>query len=440
MAETSGSFQHMLWRRKLAVALILVMVFLFLLLLNIASYTFLRRTGRQLEASLDARLLTAARLGATIVENDLISLYARTDLALVQLDLTQIRSNNELEAAYLIDPALNVLIDTQAPPPSRGYIRADSLAIARALDTGVATSELHRVAGNPFKNAYASISDLDGNTAFLVLEANADFFNIISSYRQRLYINSMVSAGVFVVFTVFLVVAALRFLRTEAKLQQAQRLAAMGQMTATMAHEIRNPLGIIKSSTDVLREKYQDPDQPDELFEFVDDEIKRLGRLVNDFLTFSREPLLNTKYMDINTTLADAVKHFQSEYAVEVKFEPEAPIRTQYDPDKLYQVILNILLNARQAMGDEPGTITIRSRVSKLRGKSVAEISIRDNGTGFKDATRIFEPFYTTKTQGTGLGLAVCRAIIEKHGGSIAAASPESGGAELTIHLPLITK
>ncbi len=431
--------QHTLWRRKLAVALILALVFVYLLIFNLASYTFVRQMGRQLETSLDSRMVTAARLAATIVENDLTSLYRRSDLALVQLDLAQIRNNNQLEAAYLIDPGLNVLIDSEMPPPSRGYIREDSLAISRALNQGVAASELHRLAGNPFKNAYALVSDLNGNRAFLVLEANADFFEVINSYQQRLYLNSLISAVVFVVFTIFLVMTASRFLRTEEKLQKAQRLAAMGQMTATMAHEIRNPLGIIKSSTDVLREKYQNAAKPDELFDFVDDEIKRLGRLVNDFLTFSREPILEKKYVDVSATIADAVKNIQSMYSVPVEFKSNGSIFTYVDSDKMYQVLLNILINSAQAVESDSGNIRVTLQVVKTRGKSFAEIKISDNGPGFaQDSARIFEPFYTTKTQGTGLGLAICRSIVEAHNGTISAKSEQ--GAEITIRLPILSK
>ncbi len=438
MPETqTQQFQQMLLRRKLIVAGVVGLIFIFLLLLNIASYTFVRRIGQQLESSLDARLKSTAGLTIEVINSAVNNLYDPLDLELLPFRLARVRNSSDLEAVYLVDRGLNVLADADPQKPSRGYIREDSLDIRRAWNRGIATSSIHTVAGAHFKNAYAVLEDLSGNAAMLVVEANAGFFDIINFYYKRLYLTSAISAAMFIMLTVFLIVAASKFLRTEERLQEAQRLAAMGRMTATMAHEIRNPLGIIKSSTDVLREKYQNPNEPDELFEFVDDEIKRLSRLVNDFLAFSREPILNAKKADMNVIVRDAVSAFTSEKEIDVEFLPQQKsLQTNVDSDKLYQVLLNLLLNAWQATGGD-GKIVIETRETKYRGRAYAEISVQDNGPGFQsDVSKIFEPFYTTKTQGTGLGLAVCRTIIEKMDGVIRAENAP-GGARVTLLLPL---
>ena len=111
-------------------------------------------------------------------------------------------------------------------------------------------------------------------------------------------------------------------LKTESELQKSQRLAIMGQMAATVAHEIRNPLGIIKSTSDVLREKYQNTSTPDEMFNFINEEINRLNRLVNDFLSFSREPNLNITVNDLHKLVQEAITSFKAEDS-RVSFEPD---------------------------------------------------------------------------------------------------------------------
>lgn len=439
MADSrTQQFQKVLLRRKLLVAGVVALIFLFLVLLNIAAFYFVRRIGEQLESSLDARLKSTAGLTITVINSAVNNLYDPVDLQLLPFTLARVRNSSDLEAVYIVDRGLNVLVDGDPDTPSRGYILEDSLDIRSAWNQGLATSSIHTLAGAHFKNAYAVLEDFSGNSVLLVIEANAAFFDILAFYYNSLYVNIGVSAALFIVLTVFLVLATARFLKTEEQLQETQRLAAMGQMTAVMAHEIRNPLGIIKSSADVLREKYQDPNQPDELFEFVDDEIKRLSRLVSDFLAFSREPTLEEKEADINTVVKDAVAAFQKEYNADIQFTPDNKMApSKLDADKLYQVLLNLFLNAWQAMGGQGG-ITVETRQTKQRVRAFAEISVQDDGPGFQDdMNKIFEPFYTTKTQGTGLGLAVCRTIIEKMGGSIRAENAHGGGARITLLLPL---
>ena len=439
MAESeTQQFQQMLLRRKLIVAGVVLLIFIFLFLLNVASYTFIRRIGQQLESSLDARLKSTAGLTINVINSTVSNLYDPIDLQFLPITLAKVRNSSDLEAVYLIDQGMNVLVDSDPDQPSRGYILGDTLDIRAAWDRGVATSSIHTFAGSHFKNAYAVLEDLSGNSAMLVIEANAEFFVILVFYYKRLYLIFAISAAVFIMLSLFLIAATMKFLRTEERLQDSQRLAAMGQMTATMAHEIRNPLGIIKASTDVLREKYQSADEQDELFGFVDDEIKRLSRLVSDFLAFSREPILNAAAADINVIVRDAIIAFTSEKEIDIEFSPEQPeVQMHVDSDKLYQVLLNLLLNAWQAM-DGNGAIRIKTREIRQRGRSIAEVILQDDGPGFHgDISKVFEPFYTTKTQGTGLGLAVCRTIIEKMGGIIRAENAPGGGARIVLQLPL---
>lgn len=440
--NNSQSNRRLLFRRKLAVASVVLVTFLFLLLFNLGSYFFIKRMGKHLENALDARLITAASLSTQIIEKDLTNLYDPREHSLIRNLLAQIQSGNDLEAVYITDPTFNILVDSKMVPEitSRGYLQEDSTEIASALNGSITASPLHTVAGNHFKSVYAPIIDFDGNTAVIVLEANAAFLDIISWFRRGLYIGSITSLFLLVFLTGYLFWATRLFLKTEAQLQQSRRLAAMGQMGATMAHEIRNPLGIIKSTSDVLRERYQNTEEPDELFSYINDEIRRLNRLVNDFLSLSREPVLNADEHNLAQIVSRAVQSFTAENHGKVKINVDSPdeLFVQCDKDLLHQVILNLLLNAVQATEKRDTEIQIHLSRQKVRAKNLAQIEIADNGAGFADNQQnIFEPFYTTKTKGTGLGLAVSRSIIEKHGGWIEAENRKEGGAIIRFFLPL---
>jgi len=434
---------RLLLRRKLTVISVIAVTFLFLLLFNLGSYLFLNKIGGYLEQSLDTRLKTTANMALGIVERELNNIYDLTEQSYIRLRLERIRTQNDLEAAYIINANLNVIVDSrpELENVSRGYLREDSTAL-RIIETGkTVTSELHTVSGNHFKNVYAPIYDLYGNTAILVLEASAEYFNIITFFRRGLYLGSITSLLLLILLIIFLTWATRMLLKTEAELQKSQRLAIMGQMAATVAHEIRNPLGIIKSTSDVLREKYQNTSEPDEMFNFINEEINRLNRLVNDFLSFSREPNLNITVNDLHKLVQEAIISFKAEEFGKAKIiynSGNNEILVNCDKDMLHRVLLNLLINARQAVINGEAIITVEISREQIKGKSFARVKISDNGTGIEgDPEEIFNPFFTTKTKGTGLGLAVSRNIIEKHGGKMNAENNSDGGATIKFTIPV---
>jgi len=434
---------RLLTRRKLAVISVISVTFLFLLLFNIGSYLFINKIGGYLEQGLDARLKTTANMASGLLERGLNNIYDPTEQSYLRLRLERTRTQNDLEAAYIINANIEVIVDSrpELENVSRSYLREDSLAL-RMIETGqTATSELHTVAGNHFKNVYVPIYDLYGNTAIIVLEASAEYFNIISFFRRGLYLGSIISLLLLILLVFFLTWATRMLLKTETELQKSQRLAVMGQMAATVAHEIRNPLGIIKSTSDVLREKYQDTTQPDEMFGFINEEINRLNRLVNDFLSFSREPKLNISKNDLYQLARQAIHSYPEEEfgKTDIIFDPgQNELVVNCDRDMVHRVILNLLINARQAVRAGDAIITVDISRELKKGKNIAIVKISDNGTGINgDPEEIFNPFFTTKTKGTGLGLAVSRNIIEKHGGKMSAGNNTGPGATIQFTIPV---
>ncbi len=434
--------KQLITRRRLTIISVIGVTFFSLAAFNMGAYWFIHQIGEFLEQELDARLRSTAQMAIRVIEPNLVDIYNTSAYPYLRRNLDMLRRQNSLEAVYMINVRLNVLVDARPELEmiSRGYLTEDSLALKKIEIDEIATSQMHLLEGNYFKNAYAMLYDTYANPVILVMEANARSFNTIQFFKRGMYLGSLISLLVLGLIVFFVTWATRMLVKTEAELQQSQRLAAMGQMAATVAHEIRNPLGIIKSTSDVIKETYQDPEKPNEMFDFITEEIARLNRLVNDFLSFAREPKLTIAQHNISSIVQDAVTSFNAEQFEQVHLTvnmEQDEIISDCDRDTIYRVLLNLLINARQAVKEESADIQINVSRENNRGMTYARISVIDNGEGIQvEPEEIFNPFFTTKTRGTGLGLAVSKTIIEKHGGKITAANNQDKGATITFTLP----
>ena len=222
--------------------------------------------------------------------------------------------------------------------------------------------------------------------------------------------------------------------------ERNKRLASMGQMAAGIAHEIRNPLGIINTASYYLQAtETQQDEEREEQFSIIQLEIKRANRFIDDLLQFSRPRELKKKPVVLNTLLEELQELLSREGLFsriqwQIRLEKDLqPLAGDYE--QLRQVFSNTLFNAAQAMEGQ-GTITLRSR--KVTKGIV--VTIQDSGPGIPAEVlpKIFDPFFTTKSakKGTGLGLAISHGIIEKHHGTLSARSPKGSGAVFRIFLP----
>lgn len=225
----------------------------------------------------------------------------------------------------------------------------------------------------------------------------------------------------------------------EAQILRQERLAALGQLSAGVAHEIRNPLGIIKGSAELLQKRFAHLPEEEGLTEFIIDEVKRLSKVVTNFLEFARpkDPLL--QQTDINAVLGYTVDMIEKQSNAD-RFQfvrdltPDA-LTVNADREQFQQVFINLILNGMDAM-PEGGTIAVRSRLSSSEGAPVVEIE--DHGTGIPkaDLEKVFNPFYTTKENGTGLGLSIVHNIIQSHGARLKVNSVEGRGTVFRIVFP----
>jgi signal transduction histidine kinase len=420
-----------------------------LAMFNLGSWFFLQRMESHLDAGLSQRLTSAAQLGARLLESEGIGeFYVRGDLLSVKLLaeplLNTVQRDAELQNVFLIDRDLTALASSGrlfSFGQEISYLRDDSLIVAQAWAGEAVASPVHNLKGNRFKTAYAPVRGTLGKpNMLLVIEANAAFFGIIDFFSRRIILGGLISFAVLIVIGALLSLAMGLFLRTEASLRRAERLASMGQMAATVAHEIRNPLGIIKSTADVLKSRYDKKDQPDELFEFIPSEVRRLNRLVSDFLGFARNRELKLEKADLGDTVQRALsmvnrEHPKSAETIRLDGCPES-LPIFHDRDAIIQVLLNLLMNALDAT-EGRGMIRVSLTSTAERGKDLALLEVADDGPGLPaSAEKVFEPFFTTKIRGSGLGLAVCKQIVEKHRGKIVAESEKGKGTVMRIYLP----
>lgn len=230
--------------------------------------------------------------------------------------------------------------------------------------------------------------------------------------------------------------------RLEERLREAEHLSAVGELSRSIAHEIRNPLNFISLSIDHIREKYpppvhEDAEHFDALLSSVKQEIRRLNKLVSDFLDYGKPLRLNIQRTQVERMLDDVVEIIRAKAAgegVEIKKQYEFSPEIMMDPELMKTCIMNVLTNAFQAM-PEGGTLTIRT--GRDDGRFV--LSVTDTGVGVEreNLSKVFEPFYTTKNTGLGLGLATTKRIVEEHGGKIEIRSEGGKGSDVIIRLPL---
>lgn len=230
------------------------------------------------------------------------------------------------------------------------------------------------------------------------------------------------------------------------QMKEKDRLAALGEMAAGLAHEIRNPLGSIKASAQYLAETSEHPEDRSEFLEIIVDEVDRLNRVVSSFLDYARPGHTDPEPICVNSAVELTLQFLKPEcdsanVALHVMMDPELP-RARIDIERLRQVLINLVQNAVQAM-TSGGDLYVETRVQdRFRigadARRWIQISVRDTGPGIAPGLlpNLFVPFVTTKQQGTGLGLAISQRIVSEAGGRIDVRSREGHGTTFIVMLP----
>jgi signal transduction histidine kinase len=322
-------------------------------------------------------------------------------------------------------------------------INLDPVAVAKA-EAGLASfSETYRLDDLYFKSGYSPVPDAAGGVvAIVAAEADAAYFGILSLIKRSLVALSLaglVGAGV---LGVILAGLARSVARAEEAVGRANVLSTLGRMAASVAHDIRNPLGIIAGAAQRLKtmcERRKAAPEELELLDFIDEEVHRLDSIVRDYLDMAR-PAKGESFCSLVPLVGKAVGLCSEDMAragIEVQVDLGGdgdPVMVTADASKLQQAFLNILTNAREAMGSG-GKLSVLVR---RRGRE-AHVEFRDNGRGIsrKNLRKITEPFFSTKAGGSGLGLTIVDKVLRDSGGRLRIDSEEGRGTSVSLILPL---
>jgi two-component system sensor histidine kinase PilS (NtrC family) len=232
----------------------------------------------------------------------------------------------------------------------------------------------------------------------------------------------------------------------EEEMRRQEWLATLGEMSAGMAHEIRNPLAAVGAAMQMLRRDQNFDETSARLVDIAIRETARLDAIIKAFLVYARPPALNLKECDVNDVLSETLDLLRQQMAErpDLSLEPmllAGPLPAHFDPDQMKQVFWNLASNAYQAML-KGGRLTISTKLRKVttgeRTGKIVEIAFEDTGEGIKpeDLDKIFLPFFTTKKEGSGLGLAAVHRIVDLHGGWIRVHSEPGKGSRFVVCIP----
>ena len=231
--------------------------------------------------------------------------------------------------------------------------------------------------------------------------------------------------------------------KAQADARRSERLAALGQLSAGLAHEIRNPLGVIKGSSEMLNQKLATADPLSaELAGYISSEVNRLSALVSRFLDFARPLHAEPHPQEITRLMDKALKSVADQWKdgpvrVMKNYAPGLPLAL-LDENLSEQVFVNLVQNAYEAMGEKGGELSVNISNAESRGRNALQIRIEDTGPGIPPeiCEQIFNPFFTTKKTGVGLGLSIVAKIMDEHQGSIRVEPGPGQGTAFVLHFP----
>jgi len=227
--------------------------------------------------------------------------------------------------------------------------------------------------------------------------------------------------------------------QAQAQLVKSERLAAIGELAGMVGHDLRNPLTGIKNAAYYLKKKGAEcpESQAKEMLEIINKAIDHSNKIINDLLDYAREMHLELTECAPRTLVEEATRMIQVPDRIQIVNKVLEETKVKVDADKIMRVFINLIKNAIDAM-PEKGTLEIRSGQTKDN----VEIAFADTGMGIPDEAlpKIFTPLFTTKAQGMGFGLAICKRIVESHGGTITVKTEVNKGTTFTITLPIKPK
>jgi len=441
-----------------------------LLLVALANWWIYQRIENALDENLGKRLSSVVRvlLASNTVMGDVLlgdeGGFDDTALGLIDGVLRQVERENDLDAILLLDPidyrvgySSSDLYALELPYP---HLETHGEAILEAIASNtVSVSSTIRVGSLYLKSGFAPVVTLLGDevlVGILVIEASEDFFGVLATVRGVM-VSGTAAAALLLLLLVIAYFGLQRQIRQAQRLlEREDRMAALGRLASQVAHEIRNPVQIIKLSADRMGKWLRNQQggrrcedrELIEMVEYIEEETGRLQGLTERYLTYTRHGEIqhvDTPPVELVESVASALERMNLPDGVELKVEVDRAIpQISCDPDQMRQALLNLASNALEAVGTT-GTMTLsaslRPQADDRQSSSAGSVclGVEDTGPGIPEKIRqkIFEPFFSTKEEGNGLGLYIVDGIVRAHGGSIEVESVDGGGSRIVIVLPL---
>jgi signal transduction histidine kinase len=234
----------------------------------------------------------------------------------------------------------------------------------------------------------------------------------------------------------------------EEQLRTSERLSILGELAASLAHEVRNPLGSIWGVVEIIKDEWKKEGKDSEFAEILIQEVKRLNQVVENYSNLARQPKLHIKACKLQEVIGSVIyllNHKAQKQGIQIKTDfPGKPIWINANENQLQQILINLILNSMAAIEDK-GTVTIKAEIQHLDKKAekstdhqVVRLSIIDSGHGIDPVAKekIFDPFFTTREDGTGLGLSIVKRIADQNRWNIAVETALGRGTKITITFP----
>lgn len=407
----------------------------------------------RLDQAMGERLLAVAVSLAATANGELIQQpshnhSAQAYLDILEADFIRLSQSQNLAEISLMHPDSTVIFSTNRSLKKgqpNDFWALDDGAVQAALAGVPVSTDLYLNQGYYQKSAHAPISVFDADfgeeyvVAVITVSGNAMFFDSLAQLKKGAVVTGVVVLLFLVLMGVFLYRINQSFERYQDSIHQQENLAAMGRMTAGIAHEIRNPLSIIRGAGQHLQRVLVQADIQDPVADFIPEEVDRLDHILTGYLSFGSRKDSPAEPFDLGLCLRRSVRMIHEEMQqtgvrihVPTVLEPVLVLGNSL---RMQQVILNVLINARDAMPEGGDT-----HVALTNEGSQVVLSITDSGVGLTgvDSSRLFEPFWTSKEKGSGLGLAMSRRIVEDMNGRLTLNDrPDGPGALAEITLPV---
>jgi signal transduction histidine kinase len=425
------------------------MFILLVALFNVVGWYLYFVVKNSKEDELGNRLITVANMVSSYLESEAVIISftegdEQTDwYKRLKEYLLEVKKKNNLRTLSIFNTDFQWMIGTDANMKIGTYsylLKIDEEEIKKSITQKVSTqSYLYSFEDIQYKRAYAPIQGFDGTIeAFVKVEASRDYFVGLAKLR-----NSLIFLGLFCISVIGILVIIFyklvnALIKAEESSELNNRLQSLGTMAAGVAHEIRNPLGIIRNTAEILKAELLSESDSYSYVDSILEEVHRLNNLVTQFLQLSKPSVIEKRDCDIRQLIESTISFvkydFEKSGIKNFYDKPQHPVNINCDENSIKQLLLNLLINAKQSMKNG-GAV----KIDLIKKKNKILITITDEGSGISEIEikKVFDPFYSTKDAGIGLGLTICKNIVDSHNGTIEVFSRENKGTKVVVRLPI---